>query len=328
MNCKHCGKWVDGQPAFCYHCGEPTVKGKKAVMWAAILSALLLGASAVIAGVTDYTESMRTWHHVTAVAPMVEMLACAILLVGFIRTAFTREMSVITVLGFLFMISANGEKAWECLSTIGPEGCAQVLMNPGRTSSLAYFEPLIKTILSVMMTLWSFLGLRSMKPSTGSILRVLWLLPVLVSLYLGAKWSYIPEVKLYLSQMAQGGVTSHYYGLSAMAQLMMLMGICAAALCLFYACKEPAPRIEARPVMPAAPAKPVQPVQPAQPVRPVQPVQPVQPPKPAEPPKPAARPDPELDKKLAAYKDLLDCGILSREEYDRKVSQLTGGNGR
>ena len=65
----------------------------------------------------------------------------------------------------------------------------------------------------------------------------------------------------------------------------------------------------------------------AQPAQPVQPVQPVQPPKPAEPPKPAARPDPELDKKLAAYKDLLDCGILSREEYDRKVSKLTGGNG-
>lgn len=43
-----------------------------------------------------------------------------------------------------------------------------------------------------------------------------------------------------------------------------------------------------------------------------------------EPPKAAApkRNDQEIAKQLQAYKDLLDCGILSQEEYDQKVREL------
>jgi len=326
MNCKHCGKWVDGQPAFCYHCGEPTVKGKKAVMWTAILSAVLLGASGIIAGMADYTESVNNWHYVGQLAPMVEMLACAVLLVGFVRTAFTREMSVFTFLGFLFMISANGETAWECLNAVGLEGCARVIVNPESVKAMSYFEPLMKTVISFLMALWSLMSLRCFKSSTGSTLRLLWFVPAVAAIWLGMRWVYVSELELYLFQLAYGTVKSHLQGLNAIAQLLMLAGVCTAALCLFYVCKEPAPRIEAAPVMPAQPVQPVQPAQPVQPVQPVRPVQPVQPvQQPAQ--KPQPQPDAEIGKKLAAYKDLLDCGILTQAEYDRKVNELTGRNG-
>ena len=35
--------------------------------------------------------------------------------------------------------------------------------------------------------------------------------------------------------------------------------------------------------------------------------------------------DPELQKQLQAYKDLLEMGILSKEEYDQKVRDMTRG---
>lgn len=47
-----------------------------------------------------------------------------------------------------------------------------------------------------------------------------------------------------------------------------------------------------------------------------------------EPPQPEPAPrasDVDVQKQIQAYRDLLDCGILSQEEYDSKVSELTRG---
>ena len=47
-----------------------------------------------------------------------------------------------------------------------------------------------------------------------------------------------------------------------------------------------------------------------------------------EPPQPEPAPrasDADVQKQIQAYRDLLDCGILSQEEYDSKVRELTRG---
>lgn len=68
-------------------------------------------------------------------------------------------------------------------------------------------------------------------------------------------------------------------------------------------------------------AAPVQPVQ----QRPAQP-QPEPRYRTPEPPRQTTQvKDPEIQKKIRAYKDLLDCGILTQEEYDQYIRELTRG---
>ena len=85
---------------------------------------------------------------------------------------------------------------------------------------------------------------------------------------------------------------------------------------------QPAPQY--RPVQPAPQYRPVQPVPPVQPApqyRPVQPVPPVQPApqyRPAQPVQPVQQEKSALEKELSALKMLLDQGLLTQEEYDKK----------
>lgn len=65
----------------------------------------------------------------------------------------------------------------------------------------------------------------------------------------------------------------------------------------------------------------------AQPVKPVQPTKPVQPVKVAQPTKTtqtAQVNNQDVQKKIQAYKDLLECGILTQEECDQKIRELLG----
>lgn len=72
------------------------------------------------------------------------------------------------------------------------------------------------------------------------------------------------------------------------------------------------------PVAPVQPARPVQPVAPTQPV-PAAPAQPVAPTQPAAPTQ-----DNTLAAELKRYKDLLDAGVISEEDYNEKKRQLLG----
>ena len=93
-----------------------------------------------------------------------------------------------------------------------------------------------------------------------------------------------------------------------------------AGLCFRRICRSPVavPQMEAPYVQPEPQYAP--PVQPAQP----QPEPVYSAPEPPKQPEPAPKTnDQDVQKQIQAYKDLLDCGILTQEECEQKIRELT-----
>ena len=245
------------------------------------------------------------------------MLAGAglLLAIAAFRTRAIQEVSVLYVLGFLALTFGSADVAMCTYRDYGFGGYHNLLVLAPLASAIAYF----------LMTLFALFSMRKIKNYLGGITRWLWWLPVLVLIAAFVKWyndGYIGNAFAKVTYPKWIGLK--YLPrefLEAFARMSMILAAFISGICFRRLSKKPI-ETYVRPEPQSAYTAPAHET-PAQPQ-----------PKPSnvvyEAPKQTAQPEPcapkanqqDLQKKLQAYKDLLDCGILTQEEYDQKVREL------
>ena len=169
----------------------------------------------------------------------------------------------------------------------------------------------------LLMLLFAFCA---MKPrGSGGVTGALWFLPsVLLTAYLVIQFNYDINLNRLLNDFVENPRWMPYpIMLMLFRDIHVIVACLLAGLCFRRICRCPA----AVPPMNT-------PCDQFQYVPPVQPVQPQPEPRHAapEPPKqPEAAPkanDQDMEKQIQAYKDLLDCGILTQEECEQKIHEL------
>lgn len=161
----------------------------------------------------------------------------------------------------------------------------------------------------------------AMKPrGSGGVTGVLWFLPsVLLTAYLVIQFDYDLNLNLLLNDFVENPRWMPYpIMLTLFRDIHVIVACLLAGLCFRRICRCPA----AVPPM-NTPCDQFQYVPPVQPVQP-QPEPRYAAPEPPKRPEPAPKAnDPDVLKQIQAYKDLLDCGILTREECEQKIRELT-----
>lgn len=170
----------------------------------------------------------------------------------------------------------------------------------------------------LLMLLFAFCA---MKPrGSGGVTGALWFLPsVLLAAYLVIQFDYDLNLNLLLNDFVENPRWMPYpIMLTLFRDIHVIVACLLAGLCFRRICRCPA----AIPPM-NTPCDQFQYVPPVQPVQP-QPEPRYVAPEPPKQPEPAPKAnDPDVLKQIQAYKDLLDCGILTREECEQKIRELT-----
>lgn len=169
----------------------------------------------------------------------------------------------------------------------------------------------------LLMLLFAFCA---MKPrGSGGVTGALWFLPsVLLAAYLVIQFDYDYNLNRLLNDFVENPRWMPYpIMLTLFRDIHVIVACLLAGLCFRRICRSPA----AVPPMNTPDAQP-------QYVPPVQPVQPQPEPRHAA-PEPPKQPEPapkandqDMEKQIQAYKDLLDCGILTQEECEQKIREL------
>jgi len=197
---------------------------------------------------------------------------------------------------------------------------SHTLSGDGSTIHAMTTMPLLRVIAFLLMLLFAVFAMKGNKERLGGFVRWLWLLPTLLLALAFSKHlvdgGILDMLSVFLSKR---NVQLRPELMDALAHTFLILGVFFSSFAFRSFCKKTA----AAPVQPAyVPAAP----QPAPYTPPVYeaPVQPRPAPQYTAPAAPAPRPvSQDVDKQLLAYKNLLDCGILTQEEYDQKVSELT-----
>lgn len=154
----------------------------------------------------------------------------------------------------------------------------------------------------------------------GGVTGALWFLPsVLLAAYLVILFEYDSGLNQLLNSFVEKPRwMPHHLMLTLFRDIHVIVACFLAGLCFRRICRSPAvvPQMNTPYVQPQS-APPVQPVQPQPEPRYAAP----EPPKQPEPAPKANNQD--VEKQIQAYRDLLDCGILSQEECEQKVRELT-----
>lgn len=170
----------------------------------------------------------------------------------------------------------------------------------------------------LLMLLFAFCA---MKPrGSGGVTGALWFLPsVLLTAYLVIQFDYDLNLNLLLNDFVENPRWMPYpIMLTLFRDIHVIVACLLAGLCFRRICRCPA----AVPPM-NTPCDQFQYVPPVQPVQP-QPEPRYAAPEPPKQPEPAPKAnDQDVQKQIQAYKDLLDCGILTREECEQKIRELT-----
>lgn len=168
----------------------------------------------------------------------------------------------------------------------------------------------------LLMLLFAFCA---MKPrGSGGVTGVLWFLPsVLLAVYLVILFDYDYNLNRLLNDFVENPRWMPYpVMLELFRDIHVIVACFLAGLCFRRICRSPAavPQMEAPYVQP----------QYVPPVQPVQPEPRYAAPEPPKQPEPAPKAnDQDVQKQIQAYKDLLDCGILTQEECEQKIRELT-----
>ena len=153
----------------------------------------------------------------------------------------------------------------------------------------------------------------------GGVTGALWFLPsVLLAAYLVILFKYDFRLNQLLNDFVEKPRwMPHHLMLTLFRDIHVIVACFLAGLCFRRICRSPAvvPQMEAPYVQPEPQYAP--PVQPQPEPRYAAP----EPPKQPEPAPKANNQD--VEKQIQAYRDLLDCGILSQEECEQKVRELT-----
>lgn len=266
---------------------------------------------------------------------MVEAIAALIMGFTCFRMKKTQKPSGMQVLALLVMCGINALDALDRYFSYGFGGYS----DPSGIHYYVFASPFLRAAAYLLLALIAIFARSSNKANRGGLARFLWIVAVLM---LGLGWSkgigdsYVMDMlDMVIFRGGRLSLRSEYLDLlTILFQVCgaLIVGFCYQRLCskqeVTYV-QQVAPVQTAAPVqqMPVQPAVPVQPAAPVQPVAPqheprytapAAPVQPVQQTYTA--PAPAA--SAEVEKTIRAYKDLLDCGILSQEEYDQKIREL------
>lgn len=276
----------------------------KSVTKIAIAAAVLfLLAAATEFWATESTRAFYTYIAQTLNSENVMLIGMGVVLMAAaLRTKQLQEVSVLFVPGFLGLTFGSLDVTlvnWRNYGTLVYE-----------VNTLFQYtsETLFRTVAYVLMLLLAVLSLPKCKARTGVAVKWLWVLPVILLT--------LAYIKLFvdgrISVLLQGLFHPRWVGLKhiprevldALAQLMVLAATLLSSLCFRrLACnpvavyQQPAPCVQPQPQYTA-------PVQPKQPQT-----------------KPVSQ---DQEKMLQAYRDLLKNGILTQEEYEEKLRQLSG----
>lgn len=169
----------------------------------------------------------------------------------------------------------------------------------------------------LLMLLFAFCA---MKPrGSGGVTGALWFLPsVLLTAYLVIQFDYDFNLNRLLNDFVENPRWMPYpIMLTLFRDIHVIVACLLAGLCFRRICRCPA----AVPPM-NTPCDQFQYVPPVQPVQP-QPEPRHAAPEPPKQPEPAPKAnDQDVEKQIQAYKDLLDCGILTQEECEQKIREL------
>ena len=304
------------QPTAMYASAEPMAPGKR-VNISAVFAAILF----LLAALLEFIVLSKNFSQVPNYqmnSNQVSMVSMGILMaIAALRSRHIQQVSVLFILGFLGLALGNLDVARIAYRYYG--SCRHPMYVMSALKAAAYF----------LLALFALLSTRKIKESCGGIVRWLWFVPMLplvlgVAMEIRFNDSFWTTIRVFarlgtfpgLQGLTQP-VLLQVYAVVLLALAVFISGFCFHRLCrkdaAVYTQSEPQPVYYAPPVQPAQPQP--EPVYSA----PEPPRQPVQ---------PQAAPnanDPDVLKQVQAYKDLLDYGILSQEEYDQKIRELTRG---
>ena len=249
----------------------------------------------------------------------------ALLMIAALRSRHIQQVSILNIFGFLGFTLGSVDVALCAYQAYGTGGYA--------TSSSIYYAvftaPALKAAAYLLMALFALLATRKIKAHCGGVVRWLWWIPLLALALAYSKEISDSEVLWRLRQVAsrRGGFMGlqfytrpellHVYAIVLQVLAVLLTGLYFCGLCrktdAVYNQGSYVPPVQPQPEIRYAAPEPPQPE-----MRYAAPEQPQ--------PEPAPRAsDVDVQKQIQAYRDLLDCGILSQEEYDSKVRELTRG---
>ena len=312
------------QPAAMYASAEPMAPGKR-VNISAVFAAILFLLAALLEFIV-LSERFSQIPNYQMNSNQVSMVSMGILMaIAALRSRHIQQVSVLFILGFLGLALGNLDVALNSYRAYNFGGYT----TPGGIHYAMFAAPALKAAAYFLLALFALLSTRKIKESCGGIVRWLWFVPML-PLVLGVAKEISDDEALWEIMRVfsrRGGIPGlqglthpallQVYAVVLLALAVFISGFCFHRLCrkdaAVYTQSEPQPVYYAPPVQPAQPQP--EPVYSA-PEPPRQPVQPQAAPK---------ANDPDVLKQVQAYKDLLDYGILSQEEYDQKIRELTRG---
>lgn len=285
-------------------------------------SAVFAGICFLLAGALGIWNCKRINDMLNSEQVMLAAMGLLMMIAAF-RTKHIQEVSVLFVFGFLGLALGSVDVALCTYRDFGFGGYS----NSVAVHYMLIFAPLTRVVAYALLMIFALFSTRRIKKYLGGIVRVLWIFPVLALVLAYVKWiddQYI--IDLFITTLPSRWVGLRYFQfirpelIEAAGQLLLLPAVFFSGFCFQCLCKKTAVvPVQPEPERPA-PASPVQ-------QKSVQP-QPEQQRAAYEPPKQPAAPEvdhQDLEKKLLAYKDLLDCGILSQEEYNQKIRELMHG---
>ena len=304
------------QPTAMYASAEPMAPGKR-VNISAVFAAILF----LLAALLEFIVLSDTFSHIPNYqmnSNQVSMVSMSLLMaIAALRSRHIQQVSVLFILCFLGLALGNLDVALIAYRNFGSGRHPLYVMSALKAA--AYF----------LLALFALLSTRKIKESCGGIVRWLWFVPMLplvlgVAMEILCNDSFWTTIRVFARLGTFPGLKGltrpsllQVYAVVLLALAVFISGFCFHRLCrkdaAVYTQSEPQPVYYAPPVQPAQPQP--EPVYSA-PEPPQQPVQPQAAPK---------ANDPDVLKQVQAYKDLLDCGILSQEEYDQKIRELTRG---
>ena len=287
------------------------VQGKP-VNISAVFAAILF----LLAALLEFIVLSDTFSHVPN-DPMnlnrVSMVSMSLLMaIAALRSRHIQQVSVLFILCFLGLALGNLDVALIAYRNFGSGRHPLYVMSALKAA--AYF----------LLALFALLSTRKIKESCGGIVRWLWFVPMLplvlgVAMEIRFNDSFWTTIRVF----ARLGTFPGLQGLTrptllqVYAVVLLALAVFISGFCFHRLCRKDAAVYTQSEPQPVYYAPPVQPVQPQPEPRYAAP----EPPKQPEPAPKANNQD--VEKQIQAYKDLLDCGILTQEECEQKVRELT-----
>ena len=287
------------------------VQGKR-VNISAVFAAILF----LLAALLEFIVLSDTFSHVPNYqmnSNQVSMVSMGMLMaIAALRSRHIQQDSVLFILCFLGLALGNLDVALIAYRNFGSGRHPLYVMSALKAA--AYF----------LLALFALLSTRKIKESCGGIVRWLWFVPMLplvlgVAMEILCNDSFWTTIRVFARLGTFPGLKGltrpsllQVYAVVLLALAVFISGFCFHRLCrkdaAVYTQSEPQPVYYAPPVQPAQPQP--EPVYSA--------------PEPPKQPEPAPKAnDQDVQKQIQAYKDLLDCGILTQEECEQKIRELT-----